>query len=70
VHWATIQKGKLKGNCGCAIYGIDELERGVELELLFMWSIPFVGEDVAQVYIGFGRIVALYYRSSTSYQIR
>jgi hypothetical protein len=31
---------------------------------------PLFGPAARQVYLGLGRIVALYHRSSTSYQIR
>ena len=51
-HWTCGQRGKLKGNIGCAVFAIDDDTDDVHVELLLMWSVPFVGEDTACVAIG------------------
>jgi hypothetical protein len=49
IHWACARRGKLRGNQGAAVFCIDEVD---ELEFMLCWSIPFCGEDSANVAIG------------------
>eukprot|EP01052_Picozoa_sp_SAG31_P009708 SAG31_NODE_516_length_14707_cov_3.026629_6_plen_2958_part_00 len=49
VHWAAAQKGLLKGNVGCAVFSLALERSNQQLELLLMWSVPFVGENSAKV---------------------
>ena len=52
IQWATAQRGKLKGNCGCVVFSIDDEADDIHVEFLLMWSVPFVGEDTASVAVG------------------
>ena len=51
-HWTCAQRGKLKGNIGCAVFAINSEKDSVHVELLLIWSVPFVGEDTACAAIG------------------
>ena len=51
IHWASAQRGKLKGNIGCAVFTIDDDTDNIHVEIMLIWSLPYVGEDSASVAI-------------------